>query len=273
MRAKLFVSLVCFSLTLVSVFAQTKVPQAVVQESRQEIIEEPKSDVSITLTSTFLSEYILTNGFVVYDKPVFQNDLYTLFPKSGLWIDLWYSTPVGHGKLLGNNNAGYEFDWSGGWTGKVDGFDLTVGLAHYDLFPIGTRKGDIIQPYVEIDKSITIDPSNVLSPYVRWEPTFVTPGTSFEGGNYFRIGLRHTLNPVNLEKFHLTHGVELTYDDGTAGFDEGVLLKYKAEAAIDVTKHFSVGANVTLWTPLTNVKDVRSSTVVPGGFARFHFEF
>lgn len=217
------------------------------------------------LTGKFWSSYLGQSGQMICDKPVLWSDLYLTLKPTGFFFDVWNST--GFEGAERETRGCYEIDYTLGWSSTMG---LTVGVSYFDLYTLfGPTKGDVIMPFVEVERPIAGD----VSVSMRLEYYFpAAPGYFPSGGLRVLLGAEHLWqfsNPVALR-----HKLWAIYDEGTLGLREAGIFQYEAalrwrevvprSIAIEVPK-------VKLSAPITNAGDPRKFEAIFGASISFQF--
>jgi hypothetical protein len=216
---------------------------------------------SVSFSTGIANQYVaFGSGSVLYDKAVSQSDLNLTF-ENGVYVDLWGSKSLGAESW--GSNSGDEVDYGFGWSGKIgNGFSLNVGLTYFDE-PMAMSFGpcDVWYTHLKLSHDLTLGHGlGDVTLFGTYESFITTPGTSYEGGNLWSLGVSKT-QAICKDLSVSTSGV-LTYDDGSFGGDHGLLAKFGLELDWQVTDHFKVVLpQLNLYVPFA-VSDCRDTEFV-----------
>lgn len=209
------------------------------------------AEVSGSVSTKMLTEYVSPVGFVFYDKPVQQSELFVALP-AGFYADLWVSMP-----LDGRNNFGKEVDYTLGWSGEFAGTGLwlNAGVSYYDCINLFTSKGDVINPYAKLSKTVVIDEKQSITPFVKIELPFAVHN-DFQIGSRAYLGASHSWKVAERAVF-LTDVYVVR--DGSKGFVGSLTETVSWKIAEKIT----AGASLTVLQPISSFSDGRKTQVVP----------
>ncbi|MFC1625265.1 hypothetical protein ACFL1O_00045 [Patescibacteria group bacterium] len=168
-------------------------------------------EISATFSSKIWSKYHVPNSVVVHDEPVLQNNLLTSLPK-GFYFNIWHSMGLDDVDL--SSNSGDELDLTFGWSGSWKEFGLDMGITYIDGLPtFRMKRGDFIQPYLELSRGLDIADEHLLTPFTKIELLFPLDG----GDNLADIfgGIKH--NWQLSDRFAVSQKVYLLCDDAGSG--------------------------------------------------------
>lgn len=217
------------------------------------------AEVSGSVSTKLLAEYVSPVGFVFYDKPIQQAELFVALP-NGFYADLWVSMP-----LNGKNNFGKEVDYTLGWSGDLagTGLRLNAGVSYYDCINLFSSKGDVINPYAKLSKTVVIDDSQSITPFVKIELPFAVHN-DFQIGSRAYLGASHSWKVTERASF-LTDVYVVR--DGNKGF-VGSLTE---TVSWKIAKKITAGASFTVSQPISRFLDGRKTQVVPAVGLTFNF--
>lgn len=251
-------------LVLVSIFC---VVPAFGQESTDSAVTklmnacaEGLTPTSLTLTSVYRSKYVLGNGVVVADKPVFQTDLF-LTTNSGLTLDLWTSVPADLSDL--GEDYATEVDLYLGWSGKVGDFNLSLGANYADMYrTLSVESSDLLILSAELSRDFHLMPNLSVSPFLRVETNFTFDGVVC-GDTLPRVGTKFAWNVTDSLTF--SGKAMLVYDPGIYGGDSALV------GSVESSLSWKLGDSATLEfpyvryvSPITSVSDGRKGEFVYG---------
>lgn len=228
---------------------------------------EGLTPTSFTLTSVYRSQYVLGNGVVVADRLVVQTDLF-LTTKCGLTLDLWTSAPADLSDL--GRDYATELDLYLGWSGKVEGFNLSFGADYADMYrTLSVESSDLLILSAEISRDFKLAPSLSVSPFLRVETNFTFDGVVC-GDTLPRLGTRFAWDVT--DSLSLSGKAMLVYDPGIYGGDSALV------GSIESSLSWKLGDNATLEfpyvryvSPITSVSDGRRGEFVYGLGISFKF--
>ncbi len=219
--------------------------------------------VNATVTEKILSEYVVSNGSVVHDRPVSQLDLFVEFPDFGnYYVDVWWS-------------SGFNDDFSGGFDDEIDGsigcapavggFAFNFGLDFFDtvdLFSGDGPVGDMFQLHGEVAHPFSLGVSHILTPYVRLEIQLPIR-EEVEDGLYTHVGVRHVWSMAPF--LSLYHQWRFFHDTGAYGFKEAIIGRYDLSLNWKWGDAITVHAPLLIYSdPLTSVPDDRKGEFIYG---------
>jgi len=231
--------------------------------------EEAKKDISVTLSSKVYSEYLSSNsGGICHDGPVIQTDMFISLPR-GFYFDVWHSAGLNGTDL--SSDYGDEIDYTIGWSGKVKGIGLDLGVAYFDLIDLfEAPHGDLIMPYLEFNKGFDISKNHRLTPFVCFKFPYSAKGDELGHGFRTYLGTKHAwqINP----KLSFNQKINLLFDDGACGNDSGVLGQYQGGISWQASKQLTLDLiSVKAVTPLTSLSDSRETKIVYGAGITYRF--
>jgi hypothetical protein len=175
--------------------------------------------ISITFAIEVLSKYVGCAAEIIHDDFVKQSSITILSP-TGIYFNAWFSFDLQDGNL--SSSYGDEIDWTAGWLGAVKGFGVDIGVSYFDIVELFDSNGDIIQPYIEIERVFRVAENHSLSPYVRFEWLIPIDVKTHETGEYIYGGVRHNwviseLATMNQRAALLYYDVQNSKECGLAG--------------------------------------------------------
>lgn len=219
-----------------------------------------------SLTSNYRSKYVFSTAANLYDKPVIQTDLF-LQTKCGMFLDIWNSVPVDLRKI--GENYGTELYATVGWMGKVETFNLFLGVGYEDLYHTLSPEGtDFLIFSAELSRDFTTS-HLTLTPFGKIEINFTLDGTTM-AVPLSRIGLRYSYKLSD----HLSVGgrMMVVYDPGLVGGDKAFV------GNADTALFWKLGKSAALElpfvryvSPLNRVHDGRKGDMVYGMGLAFNF--
>ena len=218
-----------------------------------------ESDYSVTASVHVLSEYLVTDGNKPHDNTVIQTDLYVTLPNN-LYIDLWWSaSPNGSA----NNDGGDEVDYTIGWNGQLNGYDVDVSLNYFDFTNIGSTKlGDIFSPSIKVGKSYIVANGLKVTPFIDVNGLILVNAPGNDAVNVV-TGITTTL--TSHPRWTLFQTASLVSDTGVFANDSGLLFAYQAGGTIRITNTFFLDVvKVKLAVPITDFSDGRDNNAVVG---------
>ena len=215
---------------------------------------------SFTFRSVVASKYLaFSSGGMLYDKPVVQSDLFVSF-QNGLYADVWNSKSFegSWGKSLGD-----EVDYGVGYGRSLGkGFSFDIGVTYFDEPMAFTESvGDILYSHIKVCKAF-----KPVTVFACWENYTTMPGTAFEGGNLYSLGVSKQLNIWKM--LSASSSVAMTYDDGGFGMGKGFLAKGSIELDWAITKNLTLIAQQVNFYITISTHDSRDpDAVIFGGFS------
>jgi len=234
---------------------------------------EEQPPLSFKLSTGAYSKYLLEAGNLAYDGPVVQTDLTLFFnkpPIKGAYFNVWWSAGFDDSNL--NSNYGDEVDYTVGWAGEVKGFTLDIGVSLFEMYRIGSLKGDIIHPYLEVGRPFHLSPQHTLTPFFKVTGVSFLPdeeGDRPDGALRMFLGAKHlwSITPG----FSISQRAYVLHDEGACGRDSGFIGRYFAGFEKSIAKGLSFNAGITVSSPITHLDDDRKTEVVYGGGLVFRF--
>lgn len=216
-----------------------------------------------TVSVTVMDKYVVNKGITLHDGPVLQIDAFFGL-RLGFYFDLWASKSLD--RLSINDSFGNEIDLTLGWAGNVRGFGVDAGIAYFDLIELfSLNGGDVVQPFIELNKTFIPADAHTLTPYVRVEIMLPVgwEGNPSSGAHIF-AGVKH--NWKVLDRLALNQKAAVMYDTGTfAGFSSGILGSYDLGLSVALTESVSVGPTFKVVFPVSDLDDGRKTEYAFGG--------
>lgn len=218
--------------------------------------QSPWSLASGSFETVWASKYLaFGGGGVIYDKGTIQSEL-AFNLRNGCYAGLWSSMPfTGFDK-----NFGTEIDLFLGWNGplsklgvggKLSDITLDIGVAYYDEPHLATLGADdVVNTHIRLTKAF-----KPLSVYVAWDSYVTMPGSFYTGGHLITVGASKSACFFK-DKLSASTSLDVVYDTGGFGLDDGFLLKGNGELGYKLTRHLTATASVTYYVPL-NLHDSR----------------
>ena len=176
------------------------------------------------------------DGVIFYNKPVNQGNVTLFHIKTGLFVDLWYST----GFNLDPQNWDDEIDYSIGWRGEILEFNLYMSLTYFDNHTIFDFPfNDVIHFYGKISvPKLEITNNSSISPFVSYSKFWIPDkNTPFNGGEIKSIGFDGN---INFSK-KINGGISplFAWDSGTFGVEKGWLFKLGSNVDWQLNNHLT----------------------------------
>lgn len=220
----------------------------------------------INFSTKVLNKYVGDTGFVAYNHPVSQNDLTITHVPSGIYLDIWQSISLSHSGR--STNYGNEIEYFLGWAGDIAGIGVDTGVAYFDLITLfNMPEGDVIQPYIELNKKFDVAGRHTLTPYVRAEYGIPAKGNANEfKGLYVYTGLKHGWQIS--KNVSVSQKAAIIFDDGAYGADRAWVGAYEISPSYRITEWLSFDLSGKVIGPFTNVTDGRKAQFIGGaGFS------
>lgn len=226
-------------------------------------------DISVTISSKIYSKYLGSyTGKVCDDDPSLQNDLFITLPK-GFYLEIWNSIGLDGTGL--SSDYGDELDYLVGWSGKSEEINLDIGIAYIDCIDLfESPRGDLILPYLEINKEFDVSEKHRLTPYIGFEFPFSAKGNEFGHGFFARFGVKHAwqISP----KLVFNQKINLFFDDGALGGDSGILGQYRCDLSWQISKSTTIDLiSIKAIDPITSLSDGRKTEMVYGTGIAYRF--
>ena len=147
------------------------------------------SRTELLVYSAVLNDYLVPDlGVFAYEGWVLQTGATVRFP-SGIWIDLWNSTPLPRKSGWNINNYGEEIDLTLGYATDVGRAEISGNIAYYANQPFGRFRDDIVQIALRARVPLTQNQFTV-TPYVQPQVWIGTP--EFPDHVFLRYGVAVT---------------------------------------------------------------------------------
>ena len=191
--------------------------------------------IEASFSTRIFSKYVDDAGLVAHDKPVLQNDLTIVHLPSGFYVDIWHSASFAHGAASSNN--GDEIDYTLGWSGDFAGMGIDAGITYIDnIALLAMPDGDIIQPYIELNKKFAVDDRNTITPFIK--AAYGTParGSARElQGLCIHAGVKHTL--IFTKYLNINQKLVATFDNVAFGADRALVGTYEINPSYRFLEH------------------------------------
>lgn len=212
-------------------------------------------EFSGTISQETISQYLGTNGAVFHPDPVSQVDLWINLPKDW-YVDLWWSAGFDN-----ESNFGDEIDWTAGKVFNLGDTSIDAGVSFFDthdLFSSGGAIGDVVRPYVRFNRNVTKN----VGIYLDVE-RYIPLREGIQGGINFIAGIKHSFEVS--QNTNLWQNVSVRYDDGSFGFDEGLIGFYKAGLDWEINDSSTLTfPTIRASTPLSAMDDSRKAELALG---------
>ncbi len=211
------------------------------------------------------SQYVgFDNGLVYYPDGVIQGNI-TLMHKSGIFLDLWYSSGF---NTDWSTDWDDELDYALGWNGKVRNLDLTMSLTYFDNYSVGSLSyNDVVKGFVRLGlPTRKINECFSLTPFGSYTGYFIPDDkTPFEGGNVFALGLDSEVTLASWLK--VASSTSIGWDDGCFGVKSGSIFRHSSMVNVQVSKHFTWNAlEATVYIPIGN-RNMKNEVVWGSGLS------
>jgi hypothetical protein len=222
-----------------------------------------KTLLEINFSTKVLNQYVGDTGVVAYNRPVSQNDLTITHVPSGMYLDIWQSVSLSHPGR--STNYGNEIEYYAGWSGEIAGIGVDTGVGYFDLITLFSMpEGDVIQPYIELNKKFDAAEGHTLTPYVRAEYGIPAKGNAKEfKGLYVYTGLKHGWQIS--KDVSVSQKAAIIFDDGAYGADRAWVGAYEIASSYRITEWLSFDLSGKIIGPLTKVTDGRKMELIGGG--------
>ena len=230
--------------------------------------EEQGPGIAVTLSSTVWSKYVIGNGLIARDEPVLQNDLFVSLPYD-FFIDVWWS--VGLDGTGVNSDFGDEVDYTIGWSGALEEFNLTASFGYYDLFELGTDEGgDVFFNFLEVSRAFPdVLDGHTLTPYLNATMYFPHKWDVSDGVQPV-LGLRHSW--LVTRWLSANSDIGFIYDSGAFDFEPGFLWKYQGTLDWRLNDHLTLNLpQIKARVPLEPLNR-REAVAVYGAAIIFNFD-
>lgn len=220
----------------------------------------------INFSTKVVNQYVGDTGVVAYNRSVSQNDLTITHVPSGIYLDIWQSISLSHSGR--STNYGNEIEYYLGWSGEIAGIGVDAGVAYFDLITLfEIPEGDVIQPYIELNKKFDVAERHTLTPYVRAEYGIPAKGNAKEiKGLYVYTGLKHGWQIS--KDVSVIQKATIIFDDGAYGADRTWVGAYEIAPSYRMKEWLSIDLSGKVIGPFTNVTDGRKTQFIGGaGFS------
>ncbi len=226
---------------------------------------------SFSLTQSYRTKSVFSNGFVGSEDPVLNTDLF-LVTKCGLTLDVWASMPADLSEI--GEDFATELDITLGWQGKVGDYNLSASIAYDDLYRTLTPEGsDLIVLATEISRDFKFklrkEGDLMLSPFARVEVNF-TPDGTIHGDALPRVGAKYAWQVNDL--LTVAGKAMVVYDPGIAGGDVAWVANVEGSLLWKLGKHAVLEAPFIKYVdPINSLSDGRKGELVGGVGITFPF--
>jgi hypothetical protein len=219
--------------------------------AHDQVVETPKAvntsaeavsiapSVSLTVYAQVRSAYVYNAlGTYALDKPVVQSG-FTVAHESGLWVDLWNSTPLSFSKrdLRG---PGEETDLTIGYNTKLSKVELSGTVGYFAVPSYQETNDDIVELKVRAVVPLKVGPVTIR-PYVQ---PYVWLGQSLPTQKFVRAGVDAS---IDVGKWSLSgdvsHEQNLTRSHKAIVPDRSVL-RFDLNVSRDIYKGYTLTAGV-----------------------------
>jgi len=236
----------------------------VIGESSASEPERPLFEINFS--TKVLNRYVGDTGVVAYNRPVSQSDLTITHNPTGIYLDIWQSISLNNAGR--STNFGNEIEYYVGWAGEITGIGVDTGVAYFDLITLfNMPEGDIIQPYIELNKKFAVAEGHTLTPYARAEYGIPAKGNAKEfKGLYVHTGLKHGWRMS--KDVSVIQKAVIIFDDGAYGADRAWVGAYEMSPSYRITEWLSFDLSGKVIGPFSNVADGRKTQFIGGaGFS------
>lgn len=218
--------------------------------------------VSLDVSASARSQYVVDNGVAVHDEPVGQLDLWFSLPH-GLWADLWASTDFN-----ADENGAREVDYGAGWANDW----LGVGVFYFDFAGLFSQEefGDVVRAHVQVSRALKLGGNHSVVPLARFEYLYATEDSDENSAVFGHVGLGHHWQ---VGRVGFDQRARLLYDSGIFAGDDGFVGSYSAAVAVPLVP--SVVLNPLTFrvsSPLGGIHDARESEFVFGAGCTVSFD-
>jgi hypothetical protein len=219
--------------------------------------------IKAEVSTTTWPKYLGGNGAVFHPEPVQQTAINVPLPK-GFYTGAWHSIPLGGRELV--PNFGHEIDFSGGWNGKISGFNLNADMTYIGVTPLAQYGGDVLQLSTTASRDVKVG-SVKLSPYFWVAYAIPTAGNSPGRGDFYHEGVRWGQSKG---LWSVGANAELMHDSGAFGFNTGHFARGGVTVGRPVTKHLRVDIPIQWSVPLSKLNDGRRREAMAGATLSIH---
>jgi hypothetical protein len=213
------------------------------------IADEPTGFIQrVSFEMNLLSSFIDPDvGVPIYSKPVIQ---------STVWIDLpagWYvGFFVGSGfdSSYPDDDFSDEIDWALGRDWELPfGMALDTSVMWCDSQDFFSSRNDVLWARARLTIAEIKASDVTIRPYAYITGLWTFGSSEFEGGVVSGVGFEGEL-ALHDDILRLVYDFMIAYDDGTYGFQPGILTRAFVDVEYDITSHLTLRAGGTVWCPL-----------------------
>jgi hypothetical protein len=238
----------------------TRIRQILPHEGEHSDSVPRKPLFEVNLSAKVLNQYVGDTGVVNYNRPVLQNDLTITHVSSGVYLDIWQSISLSRSGV--SSNYGNELEYFIGWSGEIFGIGADAGIGYFDLITLfNMPKGDVIQPYIELNKKAELGGHHTLIPYVRVEYGIPAKGNAKEfKGLYVYNGLKHGWQIT--EYISVNQKAVIIFDDGAYGADRAWVGAYEISSSYRIIEWLAFDLSGKVIAPFTKTTDGRKAQFI-----------
>ena len=223
----------------------------------QEKEKESSYRPHVLFSTTWLAKYIGRNGVIFHDEDVMNSSLAVTLPK-GFYLNLFHSVGFDDSNL--NSNFADEIDYTLGWSGEVKTVHVNAGISYFDVFKIGSSKGDIIQPYLYLSKTWKFG-QNSITPIIQLDTFLPVKSKVLKEGLLIKAGISYSY-PI-FKQLSINLSMNIRYDNGAIAFQKAWLLQNSANLKWSINKWSSVEVGAHHQLLLSQASDRKRNTVNP----------
>jgi hypothetical protein len=236
--------------------------------------EDPyRLDISTRTKSQYLGSFVAD---IFYDGWVQQTSMTLSFPGvknsvvKGLSLNVWNSAAPNN-RPFGSGFAS-ELDLSAGWSGKIRGINLNVGVTYLDVYPlVMLPRGDVVNASITLSKTMKAGKQLTVEPYLFNVVAGPVRGKVPNGGWIMQAGATLKWKPKRWLTF--TTNPHAIHDSGAFGEKEGYLFGGNVDAGVKISKHITLHPlEIGTGLPI-KIKDQRRNRIVYGFGLDFSFGF
>jgi hypothetical protein len=222
---------------------------------------------SASITTSFRSKYVFSNGANLYDDGVIQTDIFVK-TKCGLTLDIWTSVPTNLASI--GQDFGTEGYYTLGFMKKLGDYSVSLGASYEDLHHNFAFEGtDFFVFSGEISRDVKLSEALSISPFFRVEVS-TTPNGDVGSDAFWKPGARFSLKLA--EYLTLTGKAMLVYDPGIYGGDVAWVGNAESSLMWKVGNHFVLELPYARAVgPFNDVSDGRKPEYIFGAGLTFKF--
>lgn len=215
------------------------------------VTEIPKP--AFSLSGGIMSQKVIINGSLVHKGAVRWFDANVSYRD---WnIDYWGS------RALSGDRGSDENDYTVSRTWTHGSRTVAVGLAFFDIRPLGSRAGgDMLSPFVAVNRSV----GHGVAVFGNAEVYVLTGGPSGRNGYDVSVGVKYS-HPIGKVAVDLAQSA--VYADGPFGAERGVLLRSDVSATIPLVGHLKGLVSAKVLVPFLGMRDRRPTATANLGVA------